>query len=247
MTPDERNRYIAFARHCAGNRVYPLSIAEGIQRGDIFADDEKNMRSVLFWHQCGFAYLSGQAEEPFLQTIYERFYQKRTERRFALITDDPHVIGFFAGRDGVVPDKRAEYRFDRETAQPGSCAYRIERISSANIGGVRGRIVPGAFWASDEEFLAKGFGYAALDNDRVAAVAFSAAVSSDEVDIGIETAEPYRRRGLAKTLAAAMCREILSMGKQPVWAHSVSNVGSMRTAVGAGFAEDRINTVIKQA
>lgn len=79
-----------------------------------------------------------------------------------------------------------------------------------------------------------------------AVVAFSAAVSSDEVDIGVETDENYRHQGLAKALAKRMCQEILSMGKKPVWAHAASNEGSKHTALGAGFVEDRVNIVIRK-
>lgn len=68
----------------------------------------------------------------------------------------------------------------------------------------------------------------------------------DEVDIGIETDEQYRHRGLAKLLAARMCREILSIGKKPVWAHAIANEGSRRTAMACGFVEDRVNTVIRR-
>ena len=84
-----------------------------------------------------------------------------------------------------------------------------------------------------------------MDGDTVAAVAFSASVSTEEVDIGVETAEPYRRKGLAKALVGRMCRDIVSMKKKPVWAHAASNTGSMQTALSAGFSVDRINTVIK--
>ena len=82
--------------------------------------------------------------------------------------------------------------------------------------------------------------------DKVIAVAFSAAVSSDEVDIGVETDENYRHQGLAKVVADRMCREIISQGKKPVWAHAIANEGSKYTALGVGFTNDRVNTVIKK-
>ena len=84
-----------------------------------------------------------------------------------------------------------------------------------------------------------------MDGDRLVATAFSAAVSSDEVDVGVETDENYRHKGLAKALADIMCREIISIGKNPVWAHAISNEGSKHTALSVGFVEDRVNTVIK--
>ena len=40
-------KYIEAAKKCTANRVYPLSIATGIQTGDIYADERG---CVLFWH-----------------------------------------------------------------------------------------------------------------------------------------------------------------------------------------------------
>ena len=76
------------------------------------------------------------------------------------------------------------------------------------------------------------------------AIAFSAAVSSEEIDIGVETDERYRHKGLARALADKMCREVLSIGKKPVWAHAISNAGSKNTALSVGFVEDKVNTVV---
>ena len=238
--------YLEYAKRCSSNRVYPLSIVEGLQDGDIIPDDENDIKSVLFWHYSGFAYLSGDVGESFLQRIYEDYYLKEGDRRFILITDDPKVIQFFSDKDGLVLDKRIEYGFGSVQKNEFKCDYRIERIDESNYDRIQGRIVPSFSWSGKEQFLKNGFGYVALDGEKVIAIAFSAAVSSEEVDIGVETDEHYQHKGLAKTLADRMCREVLSIGKKPVWAHAVSNEGSKHTALAVGFVEDRINTVIRK-
>ena len=75
-------------------------------------------------------------------------------------------------------------------------------------------------------------------------MAFSSAISLEEVDIGVETAETYRRNGLASYLADRMCKEIIAQGKKPVWAHAETNEGSRKTALGAGFKPSKVNTFI---
>ena len=60
-----------------------------------------------------------------------------------------------------------------------------------------------------------------------------------------ETHEDYRGKGLAAVLSDRMCEHILEVGKKPVWAHSSSNLGSMKTALKCGFVQDKINTVIR--
>ena len=233
-----------FARNCTSNTVYPLSIAEGFQDGNVFFSDDS--KAALFWHYCGFAYLSGSVEESFLEKIYQEYFEKTLDRRFVLITDNSKVIDFFSNKDDIVTDKRVEYRFGDFLQSSPECKYIVEPISESNYDRIHGNIVPAFSWSSKEQFLKNGFGFVALDGDKVIAVAFSAAVSSDEVDIGVETDENYRHQGLAKVVADRMCREIISQGKKPVWAHAIANEGSKYTALGVGFLEDRVNTVIRK-
>ena len=59
------------------NRVYPLSIAAGIQPGEIYVDD----KAVLFWHYCGFGYITGKPSEAFLSDILSETLHERSNRR----------------------------------------------------------------------------------------------------------------------------------------------------------------------
>lgn len=242
--------HIEYARRTSSNRVYPLSIAEGYQSGDIIADNVNDVQCVMFWHYCGFAYLSGKVTESFLNRICEDYFRKETKRRFVLITDDEKVIRFFEGKEGLVMDQRKEYRFGDDVTfskEDLNTDLRIEKINTSNIKAIQGRIIPAFSWDSDDAFLKNGFGYVAMDGEKFATIAFSAAVSSEEVDIGVETNEAYRNRGLAKKLAKYMIREILADGKTPVWAHAAGNTASMKTALGVGFEEIHCNTIIRKA
>ncbi len=247
VSKNNYGNYILWAKENTANTVYPCSIAESFQAGDIYVNDGVNVESVFFWHYCGFGYISGKASEKMLNNIYSEMISSHNDRRLVLITSDDDVIAFFRDRD-VLMDSRTEYSYLHQ----GSIlaiernVFRIEQIDSENISKIEGRIIPSFSWESPDQFLKDGFGYIALDKGRVCAVAFSAAVSSDEVDIGVETHEEYRRKGLAGLLAGKMCEHIISIGKRPVWAHSILNKGSMNTALKCGFVQDRINTVIKK-
>jgi len=61
---------IEYAKECTANRVYPLSIATGTQEGDIYINGKG---CVLFWHYCGFAYISGDVSTVFLEEVYQYF------------------------------------------------------------------------------------------------------------------------------------------------------------------------------
>jgi len=241
--------FIKWAGSNTANQVYPLSIAEGNQPGDIFTDNLEHVTAVLFWHFCGFSYLSGAPSKAFLEEIYREFFLNEKGRRFLLITDDSDVITFFSGKPGIVTSERIEYQYGKTREKTESSVNktdcRIERIDREILPCIQGRIIPSFSWDSREQFLQKGMGLVIREHDAIAAVAFSAAVSSEEIDIGVETMEPFRGNGYAKVLTERMCEEILGQGKQPVWAHAQQNLISGKTALHCGFIKDRINTVIR--
>ena len=242
---NEYKEYLEFANECIANRVYPISIVTGAQDGDIYTDDKG---CVLFWHYCGFAYISGNVSEDVLEEIYQKFFVSETERRFVLITDSELVSNYYSHNDALRIDKRVEYSHDGipENLPILDDNYVVERIIADNIDDVSGRITPSFSWKDSEAFLRNGFGFMARSKDdgSFAAVAFSSAVSPEEVDIGVETAEAHRHHGLASYLAYRMCEEIIQQVRRPVWAHAETNMGSQKTALSAGFKPCRINTVI---
>jgi len=54
-----------------------LKLTEGIQEGDIYTRSEGNYNEILFWVQSGFAYLSGNIDEDFLNDIYDFMIDRR--------------------------------------------------------------------------------------------------------------------------------------------------------------------------
>ena len=239
------NEYIQYAKECTANRVYPLSIVTEIQDGEIYTDGNG---CVLFWHYCGFAYISGDVSTDVLEEVYQQFLVPDKERSFILITDSEFVSGYYSGRDLLRCDNRIEYYHGGTSKNLPELDDRffVERIAVDNIEAIQGRIIPSFSWNSNEAFLQDGFGFIARSQEdgSFAAVAFSSAVSLEEVDIGVETAEAYRHHGLASYLAYKMCEEIIKQGKKPVWAHAEMNKGSQKTALSVGFKLRGINTVI---
>jgi predicted GNAT family acetyltransferase len=234
---EARKEFTAWAEK-ACNHVYPLSIVENRQYGDIFVDDDTDPHTVLFWHYCGFAYLTGEVSDRILEEITEEIAVKH-DRRMILITDDDSVVSYM-DKKGCSIFKRIEYEHAGMPCCDKQYSFDIKKIEADNIHSITGRIVPSFSW-EEEQFLQNGFGYIAEMDGRYCGVAFSAAVSSDEVDIGVEVDQSCRGQGMASALALKMCEEIINSGKKPVWAHAESNTGSMRTALKCGFVQKKIN------
>ncbi len=104
-------------------------------------------------------------------------------------------------------------------------------------------------WGATADFLQRGFGFVTLHEDaddavRVVSWSLADCRSGDACEIGIHTAEQYRRRGLAALTAAATVEYALSNGFSTVgWQCSENNLGSTGTAEKVGFERERDYTL----
>ena len=69
------------------------------------------------------------------------------------------------------------------------------------------------------------------------AYAHRTGLMEDQVaDLGVETAEHYRRRGYAQTVVSAVVAELAHGGGEAIYACSPGNLASVATALSVGFA-----------
>ncbi len=237
----------AFAERSEGEREYYHAILDGRQRGRVFADDAARTAMALFWHYAGFGFAAGAPDGEFLENVLSMvrqthpYYTQDTalHRRFVLQQDDPSGRGMLENAAGVLRSERLCYALTnarrRTTALPDG--YTLRSADAALLPLLKGSVTPAFSWSSDAEFL-RGGGMArvVMHGAEPAAWAFSAALGGGRMDIGVETAEPYRGKGLACAAAAAMAEAALSTGYTPVWGCDAANVASAHTAERAGFA-----------
>lgn len=110
----------------------------------------------------------------------------------------------------------------------------------------RGIVTPGDLnighgFSDCEDYLARGFGFAALDGDRTAALVSTYLVYRGEAETDISTAEPWRRRGLAAALCAAFILTCGERGLVPSW--DAQNPASVGLAEKLGFTPDHSYTL----
>ena len=66
-------------------------------------------------------------------------------------------------------------------------------------------------------------------------------------DVSVDTLEPYRRRGLARTCFEFLCDHMSAHGKAPVWGALAGNTASLALARRLGFEEvDRSSVFLRQ-
>ncbi len=98
-------------------------------------------------------------------------------------------------------------------------------------------------WSDRKTFLEHGFGAATVDDAEQQVVSWSVAdcVCRKRGEIGIHTAEPYRRKGLATITAAACLTFGFKRGLKEIgWHCNENNIASWRTAERVGHTQNRL-------
>ena len=220
-------------------KVYPLSMMEGLQEGEVYVDNEENPTAALIWHCCGFAHIVGDYNEEFLGetiTMMKNPPDGHSGRMVLQAENDIRLQDVIRKEPMVRRYERYILKFVGEKgAIPLEMESKLKKVSSDNYELMKGRIVPAFSWESAEAFLRKGFGYCLIEDERMAACAFSSGISNDYVDIGVETAEEFRGKGYGKIVVSAMVNETLRRGKTPVWGCDTRNEASMKLACSVGF------------
>jgi len=93
----------------------------------------------------------------------------------------------------------------------------------------------GFMWPSEERFCRRGLGVAALADDAIVGWCTAEYVSRAMCGIGIETIEPFQRRGIATAAARRFLRLALARGLTPHWECDAENLPSVRLAEKLGF------------
>ena len=235
----EFDKVYYLAEHSYSNRTYPLSVVEGVQTGSIFVDSLEKPGCALICHYCGFYYLLGRPNEHFLAECADLIRTEKSKVKCFFIEDnDLKLDAYFLKESGIIRQERHSFRLDptKDISFTVPNGFVLKELDATLLSRLEGNIIPSFSWDSMTKFLKKGKGYCLVHGNEVATVAFSSAVSHDEIDIGIETKEAYRKQGLAAIVAKQMIQYIVEEGKTPTWECYVGNLGSKHTAEKAGFA-----------
>ena len=167
-----------------------------------------------------------------------------------LHVDNKEWDDYFTKEKGIAREERYSFCYEKaadifneQIRLPDG--FSLKEIDKNLLARITGKIVPSFSWNTETEFLKKGKGFCALFGTEIAAVAFTSAVSHDEIDIGIETNEAFRRRGLAVIAAGRMVQYILEQHKTPVWECHTGNIGSRHTAEKIGFHVQKTHPFFK--
>ncbi|WP_294750761.1 GNAT family N-acetyltransferase [uncultured Ruminococcus sp.] len=239
INSNDHGKFIKYAEEIDICRVFPLSIVQRFQSGSIYTSEN----CVLFRHRNNFTFLSGTPDENELSEIHELILSENLK----FICSDPSLSESISQLGAVELIPRDFYSYPAETAPELQIpdGFIIRSIDRELFDSITGRVPPSLYWDSCEQFSKNGTGFCIMQGNEAASWAFTSAVSSEEADIGIETAEKYRHRGLALAAAAAVIREVLP-DRRPTWTCQRSNRGSARIAEKLGFVRSSECVLIRK-
>jgi GNAT superfamily N-acetyltransferase len=233
------------------------SIIQGLTQAKIFVDDRKSPSSAFTWLK-GRAWLAG---NPDNDTFNEALPQLLEETYYKLLRDHK-AEGFllYYRPDGW--KNRMDYLFDkmpriealryRYHLDPTTRSWEIpvphglilhpidasllSKKHLKNLDDVVEEMQSERF--TEQDFLEKSFGYCAIIDKVIAGWCTSEYNVGKRCELGITTAEGYRRRGIATLTATAIIRHALSSGINDIGWHSYAdNKPSIATAKSLGFTK----------
>jgi RimJ/RimL family protein N-acetyltransferase len=224
-------------------------VIEGIQPGRIFVDRLDNPSAALLCHTYEF-YVAGDSrpENPLRQFIRDNPAEPDIFHTLygycgvgaaweqALLADFDGLLKMIPRRNfkfrraaplvdwhAYLPPHAAIKRIDADLA------VRVDRDFHQSIS---------RYWGNHQAFLERSFGFCLLIDGQIASLVDVAGISSQYANLGVVTAEPYRKQGYATLVCAACVEHTLACGLLPTWDTDGPNLASAALALKLGFEED---------
>ena len=143
-------------------------------------------------------------------------------------------------KDKVELNGRVNFKFNQDAYfafkqnKPKS-DYKIMQTDKAIFNEMKGSVVPMFFWKDAEHFCNHGIGFSLFYENKLASTAYSAFIHDNYLEIGIETVEEYRGKGLAQYACSALIDYCLQNDFEPVWSCRFENTASCKLAQKLGF------------
>jgi RimJ/RimL family protein N-acetyltransferase len=230
------------------DEMYMDAVLRGRQPGRIFVDRLDTPTAALMCRTYEY-YVAGDAESQVMRQflrdapaepgVFQKLYGyapvgEAWER--ALLAD-------YTG--GLIRIHRHNFRWadapvmDWRAALPdGARVVPIDRALAERIDR-EWRETIGLLWEGYDNYERHGYGFCLMMGDKLGSMASSDGVSDTAVNIGVRTAEQYRRQGLAKLISSAFIEHSLRQGRTPTWDTDGMNEPSQILARSLGFVEGR--------
>ncbi len=235
-----------------------VALLRGAIGGRVLVDDEQNPHAALliaghryllagdpgtaefhrdllgYFKETIFPHEAAAGEEGFLLYFADGWERAIEEKIFAKhkVGKHPRQYYEFRSRMALAADWRAMMPEGFELAEVNRAL--LERSEIKGLDALREEMCSER--PTVEDFLANSFGYSLLHQKALITWCLSEYNTDDRCEVGIATAEGYRKRGLATLSGAAFVERALAEGYNRIgWHCWAQNMGSVNTALKIGF------------
>ncbi len=255
LAPNEHGRARPLLSALEDTHLAVTAILAGTVEGHVYVDDPANPTVALANTKQRY-YLAGrpgnEASEEGLRQLFAEVIYPRNRAAGALMFVLYYAPGWEVRiAEGILPgkfpirDEREYYAFrrlDPEWRSRLPAGYTLRPVDRellaqeglANLDALKEEMTSER--ETVEAFLERSFGVCLLHRDEIAGWCLSEYNSGDRCEVGIETVEGHRRRGLGTVAASAFVERALQQGVRHIgWDCWAGNVASAATARRAGF------------
>jgi RimJ/RimL family protein N-acetyltransferase len=236
------------------HQLITAAVLGGANPGRIWVDDVAEPGSAFMASPEG-CFLAGyEANDGFNRAVHEQIVVP-LQNKYGIVVLICHpdaweaVLDVVVGGQPVVMRDRIHYLLDRPRVDWKAevpDGFDVEPIDAALLART-GLYIPEhvtgwmkSNWGSVAGFMANGLGCCTVHGDRIVSWSLADCIVGDACEIGIRTAEEYRRQGLATLTAAATVDACLARGVTAVgWQCDADNWGSRKVAEKVGFVHER--------
>ena len=143
-------------------------------------------------------------------------------------------------KDKVELNGRVNFKFNQDDyftfkQNVSKINCKIVRTDKKIFYDMKGTVVPLLFWKDAEQFYNQGIGFSLFYDNNLASTAYSAYIHDNYLELGIETVEEYRGKGLAQYVCSTLIDYCLQNNIEPVWSCRLENTVSYKLAQKLGF------------
>ena len=260
LQKEQYSKLLEPIKSITNNNLFARAVAERVVEGEIFVDNVENPKSFYLLHPYGMSLLFGDSKNEAFNLAFKKY--ALNENRSRKIIEWMQV--FPADWDAVLQDLlsdnlvspssestsshaieqnvRVNFKFNEEIFLRGTLAneksdpaVEILRTDREAFEKMTGTVVPINFWNDADDFINKGVAFSLYYDGKLASTAFSAYLHDDKLELGIETYDEFKGKGLAYKACSALIEYCIENGFEPVWACKRDNVGSYQLAQKLGF------------
>ena len=240
------------------NILFARQVADGKIEGLVYVDNAEAPECCMVHHPYCMLLVAGKPSPDFNLALKDFMLNNESDTALWLqVAENWHgVISDLLGDDlknfdscqkleyqlknNVLRAMRLNFRFDKEKylelpPVPVPDGFQLREIDREAFNRFDGEVVAKHFWDSAEDFIRGGKGFVLTEGNKMASASFSAFMVDEYLELGIETMEAYRQRGLAEIVCRALIDYAVEKELEPVWSCSKDNFGSLRLAERLGF------------